>query len=72
MGESLGWDTCQGASLPLSMAVRPHPGRFQPGSAGWEPRAEKELPSESHYKAVQPCTKRLKSHLKKRAWFFLF
>ena len=38
----------------------------QGGSQGWRTQT----PSESRYKAVQPCTKRLKSCLKKRACFF--
>lgn len=71
MGESLGWDTCQGASLPLSM-VTSHPGRFSARLSRVGAKAGEGTPSESRYKAVQPCTKRLKSHLKKRAWFFLF
>ena len=40
MGESLGWGTCQGTSLPLS-TVTSHPGRFSTRHSRWEPRLEK-------------------------------
>lgn len=59
--------------LPRSLTATVHggvsPGRFSAGSSRVGAKAGEGTPSESHYKAVQPCTKRLKSTLRKEHGF---